>query len=217
MTKTEIAYDQPREKLQRKGVAALTDTELLQILIGSGNAQVSVGKIAKRSLRLLSRYGSALTYDQLSTVVGLGPARSSQIIAAFELSSRYPVSISKPPINNAEEALRLMSELRQSKECRMVVMTVDGAKRLISKRTYKIQTITHPSLLIRKLFVDIATDNANGLYIAIGSSNYPTTPRMFDLSFARDLRVMAQLFLVSVHCVYLINNDNEYPLKKESW
>ena len=217
MTKADLGYEQPREKLQKKGVASLSDSELLQVIIGSGNAQASVSRIAKRSLRLLSLYGSSLTYEQLSSVAGLGPARSSQIIAAFELSARYPVSISKPSVNNSDEALRLMAELRVSKNNRMVAITVDGAKRLITKRSYRIQETTHPSALIRRLFVDIATDNASGVYVASGSSDYSLTPRMFDLSFARDLRAMAQLFLVTVHCYCLVNKDYEYVLKRESW
>lgn len=39
--------DRPREKLQAKGAASLSDFELLQALIGSGNAQVGVSKIAE--------------------------------------------------------------------------------------------------------------------------------------------------------------------------
>lgn len=215
--KVESRYLLPREKIQQKGVTSLTDTELLQVLIGSGNGQAGVGRIAKRSLRLLSRFGSSLTYDQLSGVIGLGPARTSLIVAAFELAARYPVAVSKPPVSTVDDALRLMSDIRTSKSTRLIVITVDGAKRFISKRSYQVLESTHPSGLLRRLFSDVIADNASGFYLGIGSAEYAMTPRMFDLSFARDLRVMAQLFLVTVHCHFLVNATEQYSLKQEAW
>jgi hypothetical protein len=47
--------DRPREKLQARGVASLSDFELLQALIGSGNKQADVSKIAKNTLELFKK------------------------------------------------------------------------------------------------------------------------------------------------------------------
>jgi DNA repair protein RadC len=60
-----IKQDRPREKLQLKGAAALSDFELLQALIGSGNKQADVSKIAKDTLALIKKYGADITYEQL--------------------------------------------------------------------------------------------------------------------------------------------------------
>ena len=48
--------DRPREKLQARGAAALFDFELLQALIGSGNKQADVGKIANNTLKILREH-----------------------------------------------------------------------------------------------------------------------------------------------------------------
>ncbi len=75
----------PREKLQSKGAAALSDYELLMAIIGSGNAQADVTKIAREVQKLLKKTGSGLTYDDLLTIKSLGPAKATQIMAGFEL------------------------------------------------------------------------------------------------------------------------------------
>jgi DNA repair protein RadC len=49
--------DRPREKLAIKGAASLSDLELLMALIGSGNKQADVGKIAKDTLKLIQAHG----------------------------------------------------------------------------------------------------------------------------------------------------------------
>lgn len=75
--------DRPREKLYAKGPAALSDFELLQALIGSGNAQADVVKIAKETKKLLDKHGADITYNDLQQVTGLGPARITEILAAY--------------------------------------------------------------------------------------------------------------------------------------
>jgi len=83
------AHDRPREKLQAKGPAALSDFELLQALIGSGNKQADVSQIAKNTLKLLQIHGADITYKQLEAVTGMGTAKITEILAALELSRRY--------------------------------------------------------------------------------------------------------------------------------
>ena len=212
-----ISYDRPREKLQRKGAAALTNVELLQILIGSGTAQASVGRIARKVLRQLSRHGMSISHDGLMEVVGLGPARASLIMAAFELASRYPITNKQLTIDSTDKAKGLLVELTLAPSSRLVYLTMDGAKRLIAKRTIKITESSHPSQLLRSVFSNVVTDQAAGVLIAIGAAGHSLSPSMFELSLARDLNGMAQLFIVTVHDLVLVNKTGERSLRGESW
>ena len=83
--------DRPREKLLLKGRAALSDTELLAILIGKGtpeNSALALGKIilemAGNDLNELAR----ITVEELTRVPGIGKAKAAGIIAALELGRR---------------------------------------------------------------------------------------------------------------------------------
>ncbi|MDB5179553.1 MAG: hypothetical protein JWN12_185 [Candidatus Saccharibacteria bacterium] len=212
-----ISYDRPREKLQKKGAAALTNAELLQILIGSGTAQASVTRIARKVLKQLAKHGNAISHELLLEVTGLGPARASLIVAAFELASRYPVSNKQLIIDTNEKARGLLVELTLVHSPRLVYLTLDGAKRLIAKRSIKINESTHPSELLRGVFSNVVTDQAAGVMIAIGFAEHTLDPSMFELSLARDLNGMAQLFIVTIHDLLLMNKTSERSLRSESW
>ena len=213
----EMSYDRPREKLQNKGPAALRNAELLQILIGSGTAQASVTRIARQVLKQLTKYGNRITHEILLEVTGLGPARASQIIAAFELASRYPMSNKQLTIDTPEKARGLFVELTLASSPRLVYLTLDGAKRLIAKRSVKIGDSTHPSQLLRGIFSNVVTDQAAGIMIAIGYARHTLDPSMFELSLARDVNGMAQLFIVTIHDLVLMNRQSERSLRSESW
>jgi DNA repair protein RadC len=212
-----ISHDRPREKLQKKGAAALTNAELLQILIGSGTAQASVTRIARKALKQLAKHGNAISHELLLEVTGLGPARASQIVAAFELASRYPVSNKQLTIDTNEKARGLLVELTLVHSPRLVYLTLDGAKRLIAKRSIRINESTHPSELLRGVFSNVVTDQAAGIMIAIGFAEHTLDPSMFELSLARDLNGMAQLFIVTIHDLLLMNKMGERSLRGESW
>ena len=213
----EFMYDRPREKLQKKGVAALTNIELLQLLIGSGNAQLSAIKIARKALKVLSKYGSDCSLEQLVDTPGLGIARSAVILASFELASRYPMVRRQMTINTEDEQRALFTELSQTRQVSLVYTTLDGGKGLIAKRIAAIDVTSRPSLLLRDIFSHVVTDNAAGLLVAIGSRNHTLEPSLFELSLARDINNMAQLFIVTVHAIVLVNSGGYKSLRGEIW
>lgn len=92
--------DRPREKLLLKGRAALSDAELIAILIGSGNLEESAVDLSKRILAKannnLNQLGK-LTINQLTEFKGIGEAKAITIAAAMELGRR----------RRAEEAVKL--------------------------------------------------------------------------------------------------------------
>lgn len=84
--------DRPREKMLRKGINALSDAELLAILIGSGNTTESAVELSQRILHSVNNNLNALgkiTIKELTTKFnGVGPAKAVSIIAALELGKR---------------------------------------------------------------------------------------------------------------------------------
>ena len=83
--------DRPREKLMEKGAAALSEAELLAILIGSGSKRESAVDLMRRvmkdngnSLKALGR----MTLQDLTRYKGMGPAKGVTIMAACELGKR---------------------------------------------------------------------------------------------------------------------------------
>jgi DNA repair protein RadC len=83
--------DRPREKLMLKGKNALSDAELIAILIGSGNRNESAVDLSKRILKDSENNLNALgklNLNQLMKYIGIGEAKAITIIAAMELGRR---------------------------------------------------------------------------------------------------------------------------------
>ena len=101
--------DRPREKLVLRGRQALTDAELIAILIGSGNSKESAVQLSQRILLSVNGNLDALgklTIDNLTQFKGIGEAKAISIIAALEIGRRRlsSVVVEKPKIQSSKNA-----------------------------------------------------------------------------------------------------------------
>jgi DNA repair protein RadC len=84
--------DRPREKLIQKGVSSLSDSELLAIVIGSGNKDESAVELSQRILRSvnnnINQLGKSSVNYLISNFKGIGEAKAISIVAALELGKR---------------------------------------------------------------------------------------------------------------------------------
>jgi len=161
----------PREKLQARGAGALSDYELLMAIIGSGNAQADVSKIARDVQKLIKEKGSELTYEDLLTVKSLGPAKASSVMAGFELWRRQFEVSERPIIDSPEKAVEQLVDIRDKKQEYFVCLTLDGANRLIAKRIITIGTLTASLVHPREVFAEAITDRAASIVVA---HNHPS-------------------------------------------
>ncbi|MFN4145828.1 MAG: RadC family protein [Runella sp.] len=109
--------DRPREKLLLKGKAALSDAELIAILIGSGTVELSAVDLAKVILQRANNNLNELaklTIKDLTKIKGIGEAKAISIAAALELGRRRKESdnIHRPKITSSRDAyLQIQSYL----------------------------------------------------------------------------------------------------------
>jgi DNA repair protein RadC len=108
--------DRPREKLLSKGKNALSDAELVAILIGSGNKNESAVDLSKRILQSVNgsiNELSKLSVEKLCEFNGIGEAKAITIITALELAKRKQLeaSLIKPKINSSKSVFNLMQPI----------------------------------------------------------------------------------------------------------
>ncbi|MEX0748511.1 MAG: DNA repair protein RadC [Candidatus Saccharimonadales bacterium] len=204
--------DRPREKLALKGPKALSDLELLQALIGSGNKYTDVSSIAREVKKLLRKHGSDISYNQLKQVTGLGTAKVTEILASIELSKRYLVDDDRPIIDSPEKAAEQLSDIRDKKQEYLIVMTLDGANRLIEKRTIAIGTLTNSLVHPREVFADAITDRAAGIIVAHNHPGGSLEPSKADLEVTTRLKACGQLLGIIVIDHIVITNSKHTSL-----
>lgn len=118
--------DRPREKLVKKGVNALSDSELLAIILGSGSKKESAVDLAKRILSSVDNHLGELTKmsveDMCRNYKGVGMAKAVSMIAAFELGKRrrHTETYQRPLLNNSkkiyEQVYSIFADLKHE-EC----------------------------------------------------------------------------------------------------
>ena len=183
----------PREKLQAKGAASLSDYELLMAIIGSGNAQADVTKIARTTLRLLKEHHKSITFNQLQQVTGLGIAKCTEIIAAFELAERYNTLNSPAIIDSPEKAAFLLRDIRNKQQEHFVCLTLDGGNRLINIHEVSKGTLTASLVHPREVFRCAISDNAASIIVAHNHPSGNLEPSQADRQVTERLQEAGEL------------------------
>lgn len=198
----------PREKLQSKGAASLSDYELLMAIIGSGNAQADVTKIAREVQKLLSDKGSELTYEDLLSVKSLGPAKATQIMAGFELWRRQFEVPDRPIIDSPERAVEQFADIRDKKQEYLVCLTLDGANRLIAKRVITIGTLTSSLVHPREVFADAITDRAASIIVGHNHPSGNLEASQADILVTERLKESAELLGIGLLDHFVVTKDS---------
>jgi DNA repair protein RadC len=119
----------PRERLLSCGVDALTDCELIALVLRNGTAGKSAIDLAAE---LIVEYGSARALaaarpEELASRAGVGPAKAAALVAAFQLSRRS-VRSDPPQLRTAEDVATIArGELANARRERLVVVVCDAA------------------------------------------------------------------------------------------
>ena len=200
--------DRPREKLKAKGPSALSDLELLQALIGSGSKHADVTKIAKDVQKLLRQNGLDVSSEQLQAITGLGDAKITELLAAVELSKRYLVEHEQPIVDSTEKAVLQLEDIRDKKQEHLVVMTLDGANRLIEKRIVTIGTLTASLAHPREIFADAITDRAASVILAHNHPSGDAAPSKADQDIHLKLTKASVLLGINLSDHIVVTKDS---------
>lgn len=201
------ADERPREKLKSKGASALSDLELLQALIGSGNAQADVTAISKAVLKLLKENNGEITHEMLSQIQGVGPAKATELLAAFELAHRYLIDSEQPVIDSPEKAVEQLEFIRNKKQEYFVCLTLDGANRLIAKRVVTIGTLNASLVHPREVFADAITDRAASIIVAHNHPSGTLNPSDADVQVTQKLKDSSKLLGIDLVDHLVLSKD----------
>lgn len=188
----------PREKLVKFGASNLSDLELLRVLIGSGNKQVSAQDISKQILKVLKEKGSAVSFDDLLTIKGMGIAKTSEIIALFELGKRYLMPADNPVISTTDDAVEQLKDIRDKKQEYFVVLTLDGANRLISNTIVFQGTLNQSLVHPREIFAKAIEDRAASIIVAHNHPSGNPDPSTEDIEITTKLKSAGKLLGIKV-------------------
>ena len=214
--------DRPREKLLLKGATALSDSELLAILIGSGNREETAVEVCKRVLKSadndlnkLARFG----VNDLKKTKGIGPAKAITIIAALELGRRRKDTEVKEikKISSSRDAYHIfypfLSDLNHEETWVLLLNRSNQVKRtmLVSKGGISATVVD-----IRLILREALNEYASGIILA---HNHPTNncvPSEQDINITTKLKNAAKLMDINLLDHIIVCDDKYYSFADEN-
>ena len=173
-------HSRPREKLRERGAAALTDEELVAAILGAGTAGVDVRTIARQVAALIREHRAGLTLDYLLEVPGVGLAKASQILSAFELARRYLLH-DAVKIVTAADVLPLLADIATKQQEYFVCFSLNGANEVIERRIVTIGLLDRNPVHPREVYADVIADRAAAVIFAHNHPSGDVQPSEADL------------------------------------
>lgn len=212
--------DRPREKLERLGASALSDAELLAILIGSGTANESAVDLMKHVLKdchnNLNSLGK-LSIHQLEEYKGIGPAKAITILAACELGKRRQRSKVEevPLLNSAEAIYNYMYTTIQDLEIEEGwILMMKQNFRLIEVKRISIGGLTMAPIDIRLMMKEVLMKNTTILAFCHNHPSGNTSPSHEDDLLTTRIRKACEL--LSIHFAdHVVLTDGKYYSYRE--
>jgi DNA repair protein RadC len=199
----DLPFDaQPREKLLARGAAALSDTELLALLLRTGTAGRGVLQMAQEVLSAFGGIAGLLhtAADDLKRIKGLGgPAKRAQLVAVLELARRaISQQLREREVFGSPHAVKEFLQLHLAAKAHEVfaVLFLDAQNRLIAMEQLFRGTLTQTSVYPREVVQRALHHEAASVVLAHNHPSGTVQPSRADEALTQTLK--AALALVDV-------------------
>ena len=201
--------DRPREKLQRKGAEALSDMELMAVLLGRGVEGHDVFSVARRVLSIMDATNSGPTLEELQKIEGVGPAKATLIAAALEFARRRirpeGLKISFPP-----DVLPLIRHYGDRKQEHFICISLNGANEVIAHRVVSVGLVNKTQVHPREVFADPITDRASAVIVAHNHPSGELKPSKEDDEITKQLRAAGETLGIKLLDHIIFNHKDYY-------
>lgn len=193
----------PRERLTLYGEASLSDSELIAVILGTGNASDSVHVIAAR---LLSRVGgitglATLGVDGLALQSGIGLSKACRLRAAIELGKRLsttPLNRGVPITSSRDVDVAVRSRLRGESREHFVAIPLDARNRPLAEIDVAVGGLTACALTPADVFREVLRWPASSVVFVHNHPSGDPTPSPEDVEVTERLRAAGRLIGVDV-------------------
>ncbi|MFO8047394.1 MAG: DNA repair protein RadC, partial [Desulfosudaceae bacterium] len=202
------------EKLREKGAGALSDVELLAVILGRGQQGIEVMTLASRVAKLIAREKGQISFDKLLGIDGIGPAKAGQILAGFELARRYVVK-DVVTINGPESVLPLLAPVAGKQQEHFICISLNGANEIIENRTITVGLLNKTQVHPREVFADVIADRAAAVILAHNHPSGELKPSESDLKIHEQLVEAGKILGISVLDHIIVAKGGYYSFQEQ--
>jgi DNA repair protein RadC len=221
--------DRPRERLVRLGAQALSNAELVAILMRTGTRGLSALDVAHRVLSLGRegllpaeepepglRHLVTLTLEQLERVPGVGLAKAVQLKAAVELGRRVATSQSaRTSVRSPRDVSTLvMEEMRFLDREQFRIVLLDAKNHVLGVRVVSVGSLSSSIVHPREIFKEAIARSSAAIILVHNHPSGDPTPSREDVEVTRRLVEAGRLLGIEV-LDHVVVGDNKYVSFKE--
>lgn len=213
--KTWAVNDRPREKFIQKGSEALSDSELLAILIRSGTPDRSALVVAQEILTLANDNLSLLAklqFKDLLSVKGIGPTKAITLMTALELGKRRRLSeaVDRFTISSSKDAFDLMKPILEDLSVEQFwAVYLNNANKVLSQQKISEGGMTATIVDIRLILKRALELNATALVLCHNHPSGALNPSEADVSLTEKVKKAAKLMDIQL-LDHIIVTDQSY-------
>jgi len=215
--------DRPREKLLKKGDQALSNAELLAILIGSGNRDESAVDLSKKILNSvdnnLNELGKKSIHNLSSSFKGIGHAKAITIIAALELGRRRKLeeALTKPVIMGSKDAFRILHPILADLEHEEIwMLLLNRGNKVVEKKRISAGGVSTSVMDVKMVMKEAINHLAVGIILGHNHPSGHAQPSEYDKKITRELKVACQFFDISLYDHLIIAGNTYFSFADEN-
>lgn len=208
--------DRPREKMIQKGIASLSDAELVAILIGSGSTKESAVELARKIMagfkNNLNELGKATIEDLKNRFHGVGEAKAVSIVAAMELGRRRLLhqSLEMPVIKSSQDVFNLyrpvIADLPHEE---FWITLLNRANKVRHRFNISKGGISGTVIDVRLILKKALENNASSIVLCHNHPSGNTQPSDADIQITKKLKEAGKIMEIPV-LDHLIVTENGY-------
>lgn len=203
----------PRERLLKQGEESLSPAELIAILLGSGTRQKTAVQLAEYLLAEYKglRFLKDASFEELSTIKGIGAAKAARLKAAVELGRRLAADYHHRQVIRSPEDVksRVMEEMRYLDREHFRAAYLDRKNHVISIETISIgglhSSIVHP----REVFKPAVKKSAAGIILIHNHPSGDPSPSAEDVEVTKRLTEAGKIMGIDI-IDHVIIGDRDY-------
>lgn len=214
-----LAEDRPRERLLALGAGALSNHELLAILIGSGTSRLKVLQVAQE---LLHRFGglaglAQASEDDLCLVPGIGRVRAAELKACLELGKRLITApgAERPSIRCPADAARLVLDMSLLEQEHLRTLLLNTKNHVVGSHDVYKGSLNSSMVRIGELFKEPIRQHCAAIIIVHNHPSGDPSPSRDDIEVTRQAVQAGKLLDVEVVDHLIIGRADRWLSMKE--
>ncbi len=201
--------ERPREKLLEKGAGALSDQELLAIILGKGSQKNDVLSLARLLIKTIDEKGIKVQAQDILDIDGIGEAKATTIAAAFEFVRRR-IKPEGLKIKFPVDVLPLIQHYGDRKQEHFLCISINGANEVMNIRVVTIGLINKSQVHPREVFADVIAERASAVIVAHNHPNGELNPSNEDIAVTKSIKEAASVLGIGLLDHIIFNNKGYY-------